>query len=81
MGASVWIGFGESSHGQSHVAASSRVGKPTDLFVYGPKGNRKLIVYPRAPGRINFVSKNCNKKQQCEFKSRGSLNFILSEVG
>ena len=35
------------SHGQLYVA-SSRVGKPSDLFVYAPGGKTKNIVYPQA---------------------------------
>lgn len=35
------------SHGERH-AASSRVGKSADLFVYAPEGKPKNIVYPLA---------------------------------
>ncbi|XP_065370863.1 uncharacterized protein LOC135963006 [Calliphora vicina] len=35
------------SHGQLYVACS-RVGKPTDLYVYAPEGKTKNIVYPKA---------------------------------
>ncbi|XP_018374141.1 PREDICTED: ATP-dependent DNA helicase PIF6-like [Trachymyrmex cornetzi] len=35
------------SHGQLYVA-SSRVGKPSDLFVHAPDGKTKNIVYPEA---------------------------------
>lgn len=35
------------SHGQLYVACS-RVGKPSDLFIYAPDGKTKNIVYPRA---------------------------------
>lgn len=35
------------SHGQLYVACS-RVGKPTDLYVYAPDGQTKNIVYPKA---------------------------------
>jgi ATP-dependent exoDNAse (exonuclease V) alpha subunit len=35
------------SHGQLYVACS-RVGKPSDLFVYAPEGKTKNIVYPKA---------------------------------
>lgn len=35
------------SHGQLYVACS-RVGKPSDLFVYAPNGTTKNIVYPKA---------------------------------
>jgi hypothetical protein len=35
------------SHGQLYVACS-RVGKPSDLFVYTPEGKTKNIVYPKA---------------------------------
>lgn len=35
------------SHGQLYVACS-RVGKPSDLFVYAPNGTTRNIVYPKA---------------------------------
>ncbi|GFW06033.1 ATP-dependent DNA helicase [Trichonephila clavipes] len=35
------------SHGQLYVACS-RVGKPSDLFVYAPDGKTRNIVYPAA---------------------------------
>lgn len=35
------------SHGQLYVACS-RVGKPSDLFVYAPDGKTRNIVYPTA---------------------------------
>lgn len=35
------------SHGQLYVACS-RVGKPSDLFVYAPDGKTKNIVYEKA---------------------------------
>jgi ATP-dependent DNA helicase PIF1 len=35
------------AHGQLYVACS-RVGKPSDLFVYAPRGKPKTIVYPKA---------------------------------
>ncbi|GFY29106.1 ATP-dependent DNA helicase PIF6 [Trichonephila clavipes] len=35
------------SHGQLYVACS-RVGKPSDLFVYSPDGKTRNIVYPTA---------------------------------
>jgi ATP-dependent DNA helicase PIF1 len=35
------------SHGQLYVACS-RVGKPSDLFVYTPEGKTKNIVYSKA---------------------------------
>lgn len=35
------------SHGQLYVGCS-RVGKPSDLFIFAPNGKTKNIVYPRA---------------------------------
>jgi len=35
------------SHGQLYVAIS-RVGKPSDLFIYAPEGKTKNIVYAKA---------------------------------
>ncbi|GFV00106.1 ATP-dependent DNA helicase PIF6 [Trichonephila clavipes] len=35
------------SHGQLYVACS-RIGKPSDLFVYAPDGKTRNIVYPTA---------------------------------
>ncbi|GFX77249.1 ATP-dependent DNA helicase [Trichonephila clavipes] len=49
------------SHGQLYVACS-RVGKPSDLFVYAPDGKTRNIVYPQHFNKHLIETELCNQK-------------------